>query len=148
MVDSDVAVAIELSDEQRWVLRCGLREWGGSARCTEELAIAMGFESVADLFSEGDRLVAQLVGAQPLDGRDWQRTTTVTLLARDWWRMLMATEFVFASATVGAGLDWSITAGVSDARTIEVLRELQRKLFRHVEIVGVRRAAPHAPRID
>ena len=147
-MDSDVTVALELSDEQRWVLICGLRGWGGSARCTEALATAMGFESVAEVFREGDRLVAQLVGDQPLDGQDWQRTTTVTLLARDWWRTLSATEFVFASATVGVGLDWSISAGISDARTIEVLRELQRKMFRSPEIARLRRIAPYGTEID
>ncbi|WP_329412241.1 hypothetical protein OG563_07170 [Nocardia vinacea] len=147
-MDSDVAVALELSDEQRWVLRCGLREWGGSARCTDTLAAAMGFGSVADLFGEADRIVTELVGDQPIDGQDWQRTTTVTLVARDWWRTMMATEFVFASATVGVGLDWPITAGISDARTIEVLRELQRKMFRHGEIVRFRRAALNSAGID
>lgn len=44
--------------------------------------------------------------------------------------MLIATEIVFASDVVGAGLDWPIVTGLRDDQTIALLRGLQRKMPR------------------
>ncbi|MFI6866573.1 hypothetical protein [Nocardia sp. NPDC050406] len=118
-MDSDGLIAIELSEDEGEVLRCGLREWGGPARCSEALAVAMGFESVADLWEQGKWLRAQLISNEALSARDWRRT-------------LVATEFVFASDVFGAGQDWSITTGYPDEQTIQILRSLQRKIGRAV----------------
>jgi hypothetical protein len=41
---------------------------------------------------------------------------------------LVATEIVFASDVFGAGVEWSTVTGSTDAETIAVLRQLQRKL--------------------
>lgn len=41
---------------------------------------------------------------------------------------MLAIEIVFVSDVVGSGLDWRFTSGLSDAKTIEILRSLQRKL--------------------
>ncbi|MFE3189893.1 hypothetical protein ACFXHA_12850 [Nocardia sp. NPDC059240] len=116
-MDSDHLVEIDLSDDERDVLRCGLNEWGGPARCSDALAVAMDFESVADLYEQGRRLRSALIANEPLSARDWRRS-------------LLATEFVFASDVFGSGLDWSITTGFSDEQTIAILRGLQRKLGR------------------
>src|SRR2546421_13536 len=35
----------DLDDVERQMLRWGVIEWGGPARCTDELAIAMGFDN-------------------------------------------------------------------------------------------------------
>lgn len=68
-------------------MRAGLLEWGGPSRCTEEMAIAMGFASVADLFVTGRALRQKLDSGAPLP-------------ALDWLRVLLATEIVFASDTM------------------------------------------------
>lgn len=47
----------------------------------------------------------------------------------DWTRALLASEIVFASDVVGAGVEWPTVTGWSDVETIELLRELQRKLM-------------------
>ncbi len=112
-------MAIELSAAEREVLRRGLGEWFGPARCTEALAVAMGFLSVDDLREQEKRIRSALVANEPLSGRDWRRA-------------LVATEFVFASDVFGSGVEWSITTGLGDEETIHILRGLQRKLARAV----------------
>lgn len=118
-MDSDALVAIDLADDEREVLRCGLAEWGGPASCTDALAVAMGFQNVTDLFEQGRRLRSALVGGEPLSAKDWRRT-------------VVATEIVFASDVFGSGVDWSITTGFSDEETIKILRRLQRKVGRRL----------------
>ncbi|GAT71431.1 hypothetical protein PS9374_07122 [Planomonospora sphaerica] len=95
----------------------GLGEWGGPARCTEPLAVAMGFRSVADLLEEGRVLRARLHAGEPLTPRDWRRT-------------VLSVEIVFVSDVVGSGWDWSTTTGFSDEETIRLLRSVQRKIAR------------------
>jgi len=114
--DSD-PFSIDLDDDERRLLRCGILEWGGPARCTEEMAIALGFESVQDIFAQTDRL------------RDALKTGAA-LTYIDWSRVVLATEVVFASAVMGSGHDWSVTTGISDADTIVLLRQVQRKVTR------------------
>ncbi|WP_336156841.1 hypothetical protein [Amycolatopsis sp. VC5-11] len=118
-MNAEELVAIELADEEREVLRCGLAEWGGPAHCTEELAVAMGFQSVADVHEDGRRLRTALIAGDPLSTRDWRRA-------------LVATEIVFASDVFGSGCDWSITTGYSDEDTIKILRRLQRTIAREL----------------
>src|SRR5436309_15801477 len=101
-VEATDILAPDFDDTERRLLRWGVIEWGGPARCTEEMAVAMGFRSVDDLFDSTDRLVDAIESGKPLP-------------AVDWLRVLLATEIVFASNTIGSGLDWSITSGISDA---------------------------------
>lgn len=111
-------VAVELTDDERHLLSWGLIEWGGPARCTEELALAMGFTSVADIFDEGYRIADDIRVGKPLPRVDWARA-------------LLATEIVFASEVVGSGRDWESTAGMDDVKSIGLLRSVQRKLPWH-----------------
>jgi len=110
------------------VLTAGLTEWGGPARCTDQLAAAMDFGSVDELGQESARLVQALRASAPLS-------------ARDWTRVLVATEFVFASDVFGSGVDWSATTGLGDEETVRLLRGLQRKLRR----AGAVEPPPHRP---
>lgn len=48
----DEIIQIDLEPEERALLSRGLNEWAGPGRCTEELAVAMGFEGVADLHTQ------------------------------------------------------------------------------------------------
>ena len=111
----DDPVSIPLTPDERELLTRGLSEWGGPAHCTDELAIAMGFASVKDLFSQADRLLDALKKQVPLSSSDWART-------------LVATEIAFASNVFGSGLDWATTTGLSDEKTVRLLRQLQRKI--------------------
>ena len=113
--DPSVPVQFRLSDDERRVLRAGLTEWGGPANCTDELAVAMGFQSLTDLFTEGGG-----IGDTIVEGRSLSRT--------DWTRVLLATEITFASNVMGSGSGWPITTGFDDQSTIKVLRSLQRKI--------------------
>jgi hypothetical protein len=106
---------LPLTDAERDLLWAGLVEWGGPARCTDDLAVAMGFASVEDLFAQGDRIGKVLKEKQPLTRQDWVRT-------------LLATEIVFASNVVGSGHDWSITTGIADDESIRLLRSVQAKI--------------------
>ena len=109
------SIHLDLTDHERAILRSGLVEWGGPARVTQELAVAMGFKDQDDLFRDGDRLVEALESREPMTPRDWARA-------------ILATEIVFVSNLVGSGCDWSITTGFSDADTLKTLREIQRKV--------------------
>jgi len=108
-------LAVDLTEEELRVLRHGLLEWGGPARCTDRMALAMGFDSVDDLLRQGDRIRRALDNGQPMSQRDWVRA-------------LLATEIVFASDVLGSGHDWEATSGMSDHETIRVLRALQLKI--------------------
>ena len=110
----DQFVPIELTDEERFVLERGVIEWGGPARCSDPLAVAMGFAGVDDLHARRGALLAAL--------------ETGTMSAGDWRRVVMATEIVFASDLVGSGVEWSTTTGLSDEHTLAALRRIQRKL--------------------
>lgn len=110
-------VLADLTEDERELLCRGLVEWGGPARCTQELAIAMGFRDVADLLEEKNRLEAVIRDSGPLSRFDWTRA-------------LVATEFVFVSNIFGSGRDWQTTTGFSDEDTIRMLRQVQRKLPR------------------
>jgi hypothetical protein len=116
-------VEFELTDEERFLLNRGLAEWGGPAYCTDALAVAMGFDSVADLAVQRDRLLRSL-------------DTGAALSRWDWTRILFATEIVFASDVVGSGVEWPTTTGLSDAGSLEVLRGLQRKLVGGLVPIG------------
>lgn len=108
-------IDIPLSDEERALLLYGLRDWGGPAACTPAMARALGFHDVEDLFTQSDRMRSALRAHEPLTQRDWVRA-------------LLATEIVFASDVIGAGLDWSITTGLDDGQSIALLRSIQRKV--------------------
>jgi len=108
-------MAPDLTDAERLVLTRGLVEWGGPAHCTEPMAIALGFRSVVDLFTQSDRLVDALEEERPLSRRDWTRA-------------LLATEIVFASDVLGSGVEWPDTTGLDDVETLRTLRGLQIKL--------------------
>jgi hypothetical protein len=111
----NAAAILDISQDERELLRCGLLEWSGPARGTEEFAVAMGFSGLEALLQDGKRIRSLLAGGESLEPIDWARA-------------LLATEVSFASDVVGSGHDWSITTGFSDEETIRILRSVQRKL--------------------
>jgi hypothetical protein len=122
MSNSEDLIALDLTDDESAVLRAGLDAWGGPARATQEIAVAIGFRDQGDLLAEGDRIRIALETRQPLSPLDWARA-------------VLATEIAFASQVVGSGEDWEITTGFSDADTIRILRQIQRNLPRRVYVV-------------
>jgi hypothetical protein len=107
---------VVLTVAERELLAQGLLEWGGPAHCTEALAAAMGFASVEDLLRGSGPRIARAIRAR------------AALSRADWRRALLATEIVFVSDVVGSGIDWSTTTGLEDSATIQLLRQVQRKL--------------------
>lgn len=122
-VTRDDLIQIELDERERRLLRCGILEWGGPARCTDAMAIAIGFRSAADLLAQSDRLAGAVASGEAMSSLDWRRA-------------LLATEIAFASDVVGSGSDWSATTGLSDAVSLITLRSVQRKIIGDVRRRG------------
>jgi hypothetical protein len=114
-----VAASELLAEDEIRLLRRALLEWGGPARCSDQLAVGMGFTGAQDLSDRCDRLRDALGDDVPLAPMDWART-------------LLATEIVFVSDLAGSGFEWSTTTGLGDEPTIRTLRSIQRKLARTV----------------
>ncbi|MEU4252269.1 hypothetical protein AB0F15_33190 [Amycolatopsis sp. NPDC026612] len=104
-----------LASDEIALLDRALLEWGGPARCSDELAVGMGFASFDDLITQCKRLRAALKAGSPLAAVDWART-------------LIAAEIVFVSDLAGTGFEWRTTTGLDDVTTIQALRVIQRKL--------------------
>jgi hypothetical protein len=109
------AVPPDLTDEERDLLDAGLIHWGGPARMTDQLAAAIGFVSADAFYNEEEEIRRRI-----------ERGNYSALDAR---RALAATEIVFASDVVGAGVEWEIVTGLTDQETLRTLRGLQRKLI-------------------
>jgi hypothetical protein len=114
---------VELTEDERAILRRDLLDWGGPANPTVALVRVMGFESIGDLH-ESARRIADVV---------W---TGAALSRRDWTRALVATEFVWASEVFGSGLDSVYTFGYSDAEAVALLRSVQRELRKAGAAIG------------
>jgi hypothetical protein len=119
MSGREVAASELLTEDEIELLRRALLEWGGPARCSDQLAIGMGFADAQDLFGQCRRLRGAL-------GED------LPLAPVDWARILLAVEIVFVSDLAGSGFEWSTTTGLGDEPTIRMLRSIQRNLTRVV----------------
>jgi hypothetical protein len=125
---------VDLDTEEREMLVCGLKDWGGPAYGSDALAVAMGFESIDRLGAEAPALIRAI-----RQGR--------SLSVRDWTRALVATEFAFVSVVLGTGVDeWSTINGGSEERWFGVLRRLQRKVPTNPAALAVRTSSPGDPR--
>lgn len=114
-----VAASALLTEDETRLLRRALLEWGGPARCSDQLAVGMGFADARDLVDRADLLRDALGDDVPLSPADWAR-------------VLLATEIVFVSDLAGTGAEWPTTTGLADEPTIRMLRSVQRKLGRTV----------------
>jgi len=115
MTQNGDLVDLDLTDEERRMLFYGLIDWSGPARCTEALAIALGFDGLEDLDREGQRIAQEIYDGRPVSLRDWTRA-------------LFSAEIVFASDVMGTGTEWGVIQGGDDARWLGVLRALQLKV--------------------
>ncbi|WP_328940410.1 hypothetical protein OG259_00970 [Streptomyces sp. NBC_00250] len=119
MTGREIAASELLAADEITLLRRALLEWGGPARCSDPMAVAMGFADSRDLLDQCGRLRSALHDDEPLAPVDWART-------------LLAVEIVFVSDLAGSGVEWQTTTGRSDESTIRSLRSIQRKLSRTV----------------
>ncbi|PYI69793.1 hypothetical protein CVV68_01405 [Arthrobacter livingstonensis] len=109
-------IAIDLTEDERSLLYQGLAQWGGPAKGTEPMAVAMGFSGVSNLYSVGYRIAGDIRAELPLTIADWRRA-------------VLATEVMFASDIVGAGLEWQGITGWDDLTTLHLIRSVQRKIL-------------------
>ena len=109
------SVAVDLTEDERYMLVMGLNGWGGPAHPTEALAVAMGFDSLHQLEAEGDRIAGEIERRAPLSIRDWTRA-------------MVATEIAFASDLLGIGTEWVVVDGRPDEYWVRILRTLQDKV--------------------
>ena len=137
--DPDALIDFALSANERELLQSGIATWGGPAHPTDELARAMGFRDVDALYREGTTLIAALSERTPMTQRQWLQC-------------LLATEIVFGSATLGAGLSFEAVTGIGDAQAFEALRGIQRVVGRRVRGLvvagrfGTRSRPPSTPK--
>lgn len=113
-MNPDELLTVDLDELERGVLVAALNQWGGPARPTEELAVAIGFEGLADLHRQRPRLAAAIADGEPMSGFDWAR-------------ILLATEIVFMSSLVGAAFDWEFTTGIGEEAGFKLIRSVQSK---------------------
>lgn len=127
--DPDELVTLALTDEEVSVLSKGLDQWGGPDDCSDEMAVAMGFENRWNLYAESRRISHALLSRQAMTRFDWTRA-------------LLATEVDFASDVMGAGCEWSTVTGLDDLETLELLRGIQSKLVGTRVPIGTRMPRP------
>ncbi|MFF8588756.1 hypothetical protein ACWIFK_20310 [Streptomyces althioticus] len=115
MSDQVVRPSDVLAQDEVRLLQRALGEWGGPARCSDELACGMGFVNARDLLDRSRTLSRALGDDDPIKPVDWAR-------------ILLAAEIVFVSDLVGSGVEWQTTTGLTDEATLPILRAIQRKL--------------------
>jgi hypothetical protein len=105
-------LSVKLTDDERSLLRDGLVHWSGPAKLSAGIAALFELESIEVLQHTFDEIDELLVANSTLD-RSQLRTA------------ILATELMFASDMVGAGVEWETVTGRSDAETLKLLRPLQ-----------------------
>ncbi|MGW2818941.1 hypothetical protein [Streptomyces sp. NPDC001415] len=114
-----VAAGKLLAEDEIAILRRALLEWCGPARCSDQLAVGMGFTDAQHLVDQCLALRSALASDEPIAPVEWAR-------------VLLAVEIVFASDLMGSGVEWPTTTGLDDESTITALRVIQRKLARTI----------------
>ncbi|GAB2570554.1 hypothetical protein [Microlunatus antarcticus] len=120
----DELVPVELTEDGLDLLRAGLHVWGGPVTCTQEMAVAMGFDGLDDFRAERKRIYGSL----------WP---SASLSRIDWTRALLCTEIAFTSYVAGAAWDWRIVTGFDDPEALRILRDLQQRFSRARALVAI-----------
>ena len=106
---------VALTEDELGFITAGLSQWGGPAKPQAESARLVGFDNVRDMRAATRRLGQSIRRGHPLSRRDWQR---IAVLA----------ELIFASDRFGAGVEWETVTGRNEVTDLRLLRQLQRKL--------------------
>lgn len=72
-MSEDPSNQVVLDEDERGFLRAALLDWGGPARPTDELAVAMGFTDAASLSSEAWVLWQRIEADESLTPGEWKR---------------------------------------------------------------------------
>lgn len=108
-------VDLGLTNDELELIVAGIGQWGGPASPRPESARLVGFATAEQMTAEFARRKPAL--------RDRQAITR-----REWRRILVATELIFASDVYGAGVEWETVTGRDEAADLRLLRGVQRKL--------------------
>jgi len=106
---------VDLTEDELALLRTGISQWLGTARCSDAVAAVVGFADADDLRANVRRLLQALDAQAPLPASDWRR-------------VLVSAEIIFGSDVLGCGVEWPTVTGLSDADSLTILRQLQRVL--------------------
>ena len=112
------AVAIELTDDERYFMGWALGHWGGAASDAPLPVSLVGvsdWEEFEEFDALTDRLATAVKAGEPLSDLDWARA-------------LLLTEISFGSALVGAGVEFEMACRFADRDGLTLLRSLQRKI--------------------
>jgi hypothetical protein len=108
-------IHFDLTDRERNFICDALFEWRGAAGWAPLPIDALGLNSWDDFDALTDRLHDSIRRRDPMIDVDWARA-------------LFLAEITWASALIGAGLDFETVTGFSDAEAVRVLRSIQRKV--------------------
>lgn len=124
-------IRIDLTEQERTFIADALYAWSGPAGWTPLPIEALGLSNWDEFDALTDRLRDAVTWGQPLTDLDWARA-------------LFLTEISWASCLVGAGQDFEIVTGISDADAVTVLRSLQRKIgnWRRADLLFPGRGRP------
>lgn len=105
-----------LTSRHRTLLRQGVIQWGGPAQCTDDIARVLGYPDSVAFFADQSRLLTLLNSSDVIGKTDLRCA-------------ILATEIVFVSDIIGAGIEWATVSGFSDEETLQILREAQREYY-------------------
>jgi hypothetical protein len=109
------AVAIELTDDERYFMGWALGHWGGAASDAPLPVSLVGVSDWEEFDALTDRLATAVKAGEPLSDLDWARA-------------LFLTEISFGSDLVGAGVEFEMACRFADRDGLTLLRSLQRKI--------------------
>jgi hypothetical protein len=113
MMADDELVVIDLTDDERLLMFHGLNEFLGPARGAPLLTPLLGLSSVENFYTLVRRLREAMRNHESLSNLDWERA-------------LLLTEISWASAVLGAGLDFA--TNFRDEEAAPLLRSIQYKV--------------------
>lgn len=108
-------IAVDLAHRERRFIADALFEWQGSAGRKPLPIEILGCAS----WDQFDHLCTRLRSAIE---------NSESLTEKDWATALFLTEIAWASALVGAGLDFAIVTSFGDDEAVALLRAIQRKI--------------------
>jgi hypothetical protein len=111
---------LDLTKEERLLMRMGLLMWLGPISMTDPIAECVGFEG-ARAFKAA---LTRLMDGVPDEASDAGMTFG------DWDSALKSVEIAFGSVALGGATEWKIVTGLQDDYSFGLLRSIQRKYLR------------------
>jgi hypothetical protein len=111
-------VAIDLTDDERYLIGWALGHWGGCASDAPLPVRLVGAANWDEFDALTDRLATAVKHGEALTDLDWARA-------------LFLTEISFGSDLIGAGVEFEMACRFADQDGLKLLRSLQRKIASH-----------------